>query len=943
VLAQQTLLERDAELDELDRAVQRATEGEGSTILVEGPAGTGKSTLVAAAGDRARDAGLRVLRARGSELEREFGFGVMRQLFEGVLADRSAAERRRLFSGVARPAERVLAATAPAGAPASDGFATLHAVHWLTLNLADESPLLLAIDDAHWADVSSLRALGYLAGRLYDSPVVLLIAFRPHEPDAPEEALDALRSEPGATRLTLRPLSAAAVASLVRARLPSADPDLCAAVAEATGGNPFLLGELLAAADAGGADLGPDPAATVRQTAIAPLGERLMRRIGRVGPEAPALASAMAALGPEGPLSRAAAIAGLSEQIAAPIAHQLRRIEILTGEDPFVFAHPLVRRSIYDATPAAERNALHLSAARMLTDAGEPVESAAAQLAPLPPSGSAEVAEACFAAAQEARSRAAPEETIRWLERALEEDAPQPPRATILEELGMTRSALRDTAAIPNLQEALELAAEPATRLRVAAALTEVLAAAGQWTMAIEVLGSTGDDLREASTEEEAELAAVRAVAMVYDPAYADDVERDFEHLEELAMQRGWASHALAGVLSAHVGHRRGDVRGARRLAEQALGGGRLIGERGAGTWAPIHPIGTLVEIDENDRALAASEELGKAAREQGSVFGQIVRTGLVGWIDIRRGELAAGEAAIRSSLAMANTAQMPMAATTGIFFLGDALLERPGHEDLAAFVESVELESAFAGTWSGAHLLMMRGQLRLLAGDRDRAVEDLRGAHRIEAGLGWGPIASPIRSTLALALPAGAREEARRLANEDLELARGTGLARGQGIALRSSGMLDGGDEGVELLRESVSLLESVPARLELARSLTELGAALRRGGHVAEAREKLAAGLELAHGCGAERLLAGAREELSVAGGRPRRIATSGVAALTPSERRVVDLAASGATNAEIAQELFVGAKTVETHLSHAYAKLGITGAGARARLPEVLVEGA
>jgi DNA-binding NarL/FixJ family response regulator len=941
IAAEPGLLERDAELRELDSAIQRVAEGEGGTIVLEGAAGTGKSALVAAASDRAQAAGLRVLSARGSELEREFGFGALRQLFEGVFADRLARDRERLLKGAARPAARVLMPEAVPGGGVTDGFATLHAIYWLAVNLAADEPLLLAVDDAHWADASSLRALSYIAGRISDSPVALLVSVRTHEPGAPEALLDGLRSAPEALRLAPAALSAEAVTSLVKSRVPSVSAEVCEALHDATAGNPFLLNELLLAVSANGALWHPDPVAAIRESSVVSVGDRVVRRIAHLGPQASALTSAMAVLGPEEPLATACALAGLTADEGGRIAHALRLSEILAQEDPFDFAHPLVRRSIYDALSATERNALHASAAELLREAGGSVEEVAAQLGSLPPRGSSATAGALVAAASQASARAAPDEAIRWFERALEEEAAEPPRGAILEGLGLTRAALRDTAAIPNLQEALQLAEEPALRLRVAATLAEVLASAGQWEGALAVVAATHDDLRQADPESEAELQAVRAATMVYDPELVAELDREREHLEEVTTRPGWASHALAAVLSTLAANRGESVEAVQRLADRALEGGRLFAERGAGSWASIQVLGALVEIEECERVLAECDRLTEAARAQGSVHGQLTSLGIRGWLHIRRGDLAAGEAELRSAFDMADTAEMPMAATTGVFFLQDAMLERGGHEDLAALLETLELPPDFARTWSGANLLLVRGRLRMAALDRERGIEDLRAAHEIQAALHWGPRIAPSRSLLALALPASEREEAVRLAAEELELARAAGLPRGEGVALRALGMLTGGEEGIDLLRESASLLADSSAPLEHARSLVDLGAALRRSQRKRDARVELTAGMELANRCGAQRLLDRAHEELKAAGGRPRRIATTGAAALTPSERRVVDLAARGATNPDIAQELFVSEKTVETHLSHAYAKLDIAGVGARERLAEALGE--
>jgi DNA-binding CsgD family transcriptional regulator len=278
---------------------------------------------------------------------------------------------------------------------------------------------------------------------------------------------------------------------------------------------------------------------------------------------------------------------------------------------------------------------------------------------------------------------------------------------------------------------------------------------------------------------------------------------------------------------------------------------------------------------------------------------------------------------------------EMPMLFAGSLVFLQDALLERPSLEDVAAFVEAVELDPIFLATTAGAMLLETRGRLRLTRGERRRAAGDLRAAAETYKALRYGPTYSPWRTSLALALPAQERDEALALVDEELRLAAATGLARPQGVALRGAGLVKAGDEGLACLRESVALLDGSPMRLEHARSLVELGAALRRRGQRAESREPLAAGMELAHRCGAERLLVRAQEELRAAGARPQRPARTGVDALTPSEQRVTRMAAEGRSNAEIAQELFVSLKTVETHLSHAYKKLALTGAGARGQL--------
>ena len=155
------LLERERELEELARAMAGAREGAGRVVLVEGPAGVGKSRLLANVRASAREAGLQVLAARGAVLERDFAFGVARQLFEQTVLAATGAQRQALLAGAAGLAERLVGAGGPGPAPGGGDaeFGALHGLYWLTANLADEGPLLLSVDDAHWADPSSLRFL----------------------------------------------------------------------------------------------------------------------------------------------------------------------------------------------------------------------------------------------------------------------------------------------------------------------------------------------------------------------------------------------------------------------------------------------------------------------------------------------------------------------------------------------------------------------------------------------------------------------------------------------------------------------------------------------------------------------------------------------------------------------------------------------------------------
>ena len=240
------ILGRDAELAVLSAAADAAEAGQGAFVLVEGPAGIGKTMLLRMACARPEVPGPRILTARGLALESGFAYGIARQLIEPVRASAGPGEWDELLDGAAGLAARVFD-WAGAGSVEDDvPYATTHGLYWLAANLAARRPLVIAVDDAHWADAPSLRWLAHLAARIDGLPIALLLAVR-SGPDEPA-VLDELRAGPACTALRLGPLGGEATAALVRERLGGrADAELCRACHDYTGGNPFLLESLAAA------------------------------------------------------------------------------------------------------------------------------------------------------------------------------------------------------------------------------------------------------------------------------------------------------------------------------------------------------------------------------------------------------------------------------------------------------------------------------------------------------------------------------------------------------------------------------------------------------------------------------------------------------------------------------------------------------------------------
>jgi DNA-binding CsgD family transcriptional regulator len=773
------------------------------------------------------------------------------------------------------------------------------------------------IDDAHMLDGAQLLELAAADG--HGAPA--LVAFRRGEPGAEEAGLDALWTARGATRVRLGPLDADAVAKLVRARHPDAGDELCREVHRVSGGNPLYVDELTAG--------------DLTREHVTAVGERVLRRAGMLDADAPGLLRAMAVLGDGDRLELAAVIGRIDPGRVSELAHRLRRIDVLAREDPFRFAQPLVRRSIVEAMPDGERAQLHRVAARTLREAGRSAADVAAHLEPLAPEGSPEVASALSAAAD---ASADAKDQARWLRRALAEGALEPSRVDLLHRLGRVEMLMRDAAAIDHLREAFDLARDRRQRARVGFELGEILALAGQWDEALAML-HLAEPASDAETEElRVGLSAVLAVATAHDAARVHIFEAERPSLEVMAHGRSWAAHALRALLATTIVRRGGPPDAAVAEADAALRDGVLLGEQGGGGWGGPQLLDGLILAEAHERAHVVCRDIESAARSAGSPIGHLVASGYRGWSLQRIGDLVRAEAAFRQAMSYMPQVGLPMIDATMYYVMSEALLERPTMADLAVAIEDIELEPDFRNTWSWAMVLWARGPLRLAGRDRAGGIADLREVGRLSDALGFGPAVVPWRSTLAQALGEQDLDEAEALVTAELELARSARLARGIGVALRARGVLTGGAAGVGFLEEATHVLRDAPARLELARALVDLGATLRRSRRPSDARERLEEGLELAVASGAVRLAARARHELgATAGRRARRPAADH--ALTPSELRVARLAASGVTNREIARELFISLKTVETHLARAYQKLGLAGRGARRELAVAL----
>jgi DNA-binding CsgD family transcriptional regulator len=932
------LLERGDDLSQAGALFAAARRGRGGSLLVEGPAGIGKSALIAEVRDRAVLDGAVVLSARGAELERGFSFGVVRQLLEPALASVSGEERDALLSGAARLAEPAigeldieLVSVPSSASPSLDpSFAALHGLYWLTANLAERSPLLIAVDDAHWADAASLRFLVFLAGRLQGLRAMLLVGLRRFEPEAPGELIGALAAEDCSRVMRLAPLTEAGTDAVVRSRLEVEPAEgFSAACHRATGGNPQLIRELLVALAAEGIEPTPAGAEHVANLRADRIAGSVLARLGRVGVGAVHVAQAIAVLGRGAALDLVAELAGLPAQEAASAVDALVALEVLALGDPVTFVHPIVRAAVYADLGSAERGAAHARAARLLAGRGADREAVAAQIVATPAGHDDWAVDQLCGAAEAALSSGAPDAAVAYLERALAENPKPEARRDALIGLGRALFILRDPrGSIKRLLEALELARDPRQRAEIVDILVAGMLVSRAAARAVDLLDRAIAELPES----ERELGLRLESDIDSGSFFSLNAKRRAEHrrrrFHDPDDARVLTREAMVAALYAGTAEEAGS------LARRALGGGKLLRDGGPDSPSVWTAGFALLYAHELGEARALADDWTREASGHGSLraysLASALRTRALYW----SGELVEAEADARVFIE-----GMPEALGLGPAFLADTLLDQ-GKLDEAQAALALASRADAEVEWSFFYpsLLLTRGMLELHRGALASGCERLLEVGRVAEE--WG-VSTPgpfqWRAPAVGALTAlGEKQRARELIDVELEQCRRYGSPRSLGIALRAAARLDQGEGGIESLREAAELLGASEARLERARALVDLGSALRRARRATDARGPLHDGLALARACGALPLAERAHDELTATGARPRKIVRAGVDALTSSERRVARMAADGMANKEIAQALFVTVRTVEAHLHHAYQKLDISS---RDQLSEAL----
>ncbi|MEU1405863.1 AAA family ATPase [Streptomyces sp. NPDC005728] len=939
------MLSRDCEVSDLQRVLASAATGAGASLLLEGGIGSGKSYLMRAAVRTARAGGFETTSIRARPSGTALTCDVLRQLHP-------------------RPRAVLIPADASAGRPAEEPGtpeAAAGRLDQLIGALTPRTPLLIAVDDLHWADQRSLLWLEHLMARLEGLPVALLATIAPGltlPRDDTARGDGTGRGGEGTRADRSRGDGTATLARVVsdfhqRTVLPGLDPDavgyllasffgrpvadaLVHACHRATGGNPLLVQALLRELRRGGTATEPTceqidslGSVEVAETVVARFEERFPG-VGRA-------LDSVAVTGRAGTAALVADLVGISRTEAADMLHTLVRCGVLqeTGEG-VAFAQPMMPVSFLAALPPSEHARLHAAAAHALHASGAPAHQVVHHLRHAPRIGERWAYRLLFDSACAALSRRDLEEARALLERCAQEGEPcdQP---ELLRRLSCVELAADAPAAAVSRLRALGLPRHGADTAAIASLVNLVQATAldGDLDGAQRTVRGALVDLGPVDHAQEPAAGAVAVLGVLTLLTGGNRTPLPVP-AAPTAARTPWvrcAQATLSALAARAQGGRREDVvRHARTGLNEPVGPADV----------PTTPLRLLLahllcDAGEHDEALDACRALAAAAREEGARTMAALAETTLAVCGYKAGRLREAARAARAALAD-GPAGTWLGSALARCRLGGILLET-GDLDGARRLLLDDLALTDLPEAALPDLLFHRGRLQAALGRTQAGLADLeecgqlllRGAHHHDP-YPWRTAAAAVHAH------AGDSATAERLAREELDLARAWGAPHAVATALHTLALVTRCGQRAPLLYEAAELLQDSGAWLEQARVLRSLGHELRRLRKVRQAREQLRAALALAEKCGAGALVDTLRDDLASAGARPRRGAETGLDALTPAEHRTALLAAEGLTNKEIADRLYVTRRTVELHLSRVYRKLSVSG---RADLPAAVAD--
>jgi DNA-binding CsgD family transcriptional regulator len=927
----QVLLERDDELRGLARALRDAETGAGSLVVISGPLGNGKSTLLQALPELGRRAGARVLRASASALEQDFAFGVVRQIFEPAVSAAEHDARRRWLAGEAGLARVVVADDSlPAGGQFSviDPHGALGGLRALVENISSEGTLLILVDDLQWTDGPSLRWLGYLARRLERLRVLLVVTLREGDLGSDGPLISEIVSS---AACTLRPgaLSVDATRALVREHLGEAgDEQFVHGCHETTDGNPLFLMSVLLNLAINGVRPVSENVGTARSLRPAQLRDRLISCLNGQPESVREFAKAMTVLGEHTELELIGRLAGLDHLGCTEALRTMYHLGLLVSEREPRFLHLVVRDAVEASMTLEEREQAHLRAVELLYSCGCPAEQVAAQLLAVMSPLQLWAIGVLRTAAETAARRGAPEVAARYLRRALlDTSLDGEDRAALLIELATVERSFDFSASLRHISYAMPLFRTARARadavMRIAPAVLDS-AMSPAIDLARRAAGELGDPEKLSGADRELTLrleARVRYCETTDPAQLVDAVERLHRLGPNPPLATGAERELLAVLLHAATLAVRMPAREVSRLAT------RILEHEPA---SPGH-VYTALPLVVNVLATADSVTgltswlemtLEQARRQHSTPLEKVSIKSQLALVLWQRGLLSKAVAIVDEVSESAAAEPGVLTPRSAVGLAGAAMEardERLVKQLLAHHHPYDNSNGAMSVVWR-----MLRGSAADLSGDPQSALEQYLDAGRELKRFGWrNTVVFPWRALSArLYQRLGDVDAARELVDEDRALSAAWGSPAMAGRALRLSAMLAAGDKGTALLRDAVDVLEASGNMLERARVHVMLGSRLRAAGK-RDADDHLSRGGRLATECGAVWLTRRAAAELGAAASRSPK---NDRPALTRAEHKVALLAADGYTNREIAEEFAVSTRSVEKHLTNSYKKLGV-----------------
>ncbi len=942
------LIGRERELRAVDQALARLSRGRSGWLVLSGDAGVGKTRLLGellghAAGDRHL-----ALTGRGAELERELPFGVwVDALDDHVAAIGPEALAQLAGSRVAELAwvlPAVRASGEPRGAVLQDERYRAHrAVRFLLERLAARRPLVVALDDLHWADDASLELVAHLLRRPLQAPVLIALAYRAGQlPPWLAGPLDAATRDGLVSMVAVPSLSAPQadellgddVAAPVRARLY-----------ELTGGNPFYLEQLasIAARDPG-AFLHADDLAAVPDAVAAALGQQ----VAGLSEDARLLAWGAAVAGEPVDLQLAAATAGIGEQRALEHIDELLGVHLLSATDVpgrYRFRHPIVRRAVYEAAGEAWRLTAHGRAAAALAARGGAVAARAHHVERCARIGDEEAIAVLVAAARDVAPRA-PAGAARWLTAALRL-LPQDGSAHA-RRLELLIGAAGALVAAGHLEQGLDALLE---------ALALVPAEAG--AVRVRLIGMCAGAENLLGRHEAAHARLLHALAEVADHDTADaaalqvELAADAIFDTDFASMLDWAERAratarahdepaltaVAAALACYAEHTLGRPRPAERARAEAVAALDSLSDDALASRldAPYYLGYAEYFCERYDDAIRHLERGIAVSRVSGQ--GQFLvpmMAGLAFALEVP-GRLAEALEAAESAVEAARLAGNRQ--VTGLALLAESWVAAMCGDREQAIRAGDEALTSIEGLDES---VLTRANREVVAAAFIEAGDHERGLVQAQrAGAPDFAHVDPGRRAWLYALLTQAELARGERAAAEAWLVRGERTAAGLELPLRSAALLharacmlladERASDAADTVGRAIELADSVGAVLQSARSRTLLGAALGRAGQREDAVALLRDAEAQLASCGAQRLRAEAARELRRLGHRPtarqrRGAGGAGLEALSGREREIAVLVADGYTNRRIAKQLFLADKTVESHLTNVFAKLQV-----------------